>query len=123
MRLAPSQTKRNTLAFALCLLAVLFAVEAKFAWYSPANNSVAGIQSEKARPADLPALVSQGFPDRSSVSLPPTLALFVAVTAIAWPVAFFLPGLAFDLSCLPVCAATYFSPGLFFRPPPKLQLL
>lgn len=120
---ATSQVNRNSLAFGLCLLAILFALEAKFAWYAPANHSFGGIQSEKARPADLPALVSHRVPAHSPASLPLAMFLFVAVAAIARRGSDFLSRLVFDLSHIPVRVAPYFSPGLFFRPPPELQLL
>jgi len=114
--LASSRVRRNMLALGLCLLAVLFALEAKTAWYGPTSRPNDDIQSQKARPVDLPAVVSHGYS-----TLPPfTLALvfLASVAAIAWTDANFLPGVEVDFNHIPVSAASYFSPGLFFRPPP-----
>jgi hypothetical protein len=104
------------LAVGLCLLAVLFALEAKTAWYGPTRGPNGDIQSQKARPVDLPAVVSHGV----STVPPFTLALvsLTYVAAIAWTDANFLPGVEVDFNHIPVSAASYFSSGLFFRPPP-----
>jgi hypothetical protein len=117
---ASPQTRRNTLALGLCLLAVVFALEAKTAWYSPANGPTADIQSQKARPADLAAVVSHGVSTLPPVIFPPALIFLASVAAIAWTDAYFLPGVDVDFNHIPVSAASYFSPGLFFRPPPAL---
>jgi hypothetical protein len=115
---ASPQLRRNTLTLGLCLLAVLFALEAKTAWYGPAKGPGIGVQSQKARPADLPALVSHGVSTLPSVSFPLALIFLVSVAAIAWTDANFLRGVDVDCNHIPVSAASYFSPGLFFRPPP-----
>lgn len=111
---------RNTLALGLCLLAVLFALEAKTAWYGPTNGLCADIQSQKARPAKLPAVVSHGVSALPPATLPLALILLASLAGIARTVADFLPGIGIDFNCIPVSAACYFSPGLFFRPPPAL---
>ena len=77
-------TRRNTLALGLCLLAVLFALEAKTAWYGPTNGPSSGIQSQKARPADLPAVVSHGVSTLAPVTVPHALILLAPAAAIAW---------------------------------------
>jgi len=116
--LASPHVKRNTLALGLCLLAALFAVEAKTAWYRPANGPGSDIQSQKARPVDLPALLSHGT-TLPPAALQPVLVFLASVAAIAWTGTAFVsevdPG--FHIA---VCASPYFSPGLFFRPPPSL---
>ncbi len=53
--LAFPKMRRNTLALGLCVLAVLFALEAKTAWYGPANGPGSDVRSQKALPADSPA--------------------------------------------------------------------
>lgn len=121
MRLfASPQIRRNTLALGLCLLAMLFALEAKTAWYGPANGPRSDIQSEKARPADLPAVVTHGVSTLPLATFPLALVFLSSVAAIAWTGADFLSGIDVDFSHVPVSAAPYFSPGLFFRPPPAL---
>jgi hypothetical protein len=117
---ASPHTRRNTLALGLCLLAVLFALEAKTAWYGPMNGSSGNIQSQKARPADLPAVVSHGVSTLPPVTFPITLIFLASVAAIAWMDTNFLPGVDVDFNHMPVSASSYFSPGLFFRPPPAL---
>lgn len=117
---ASPHIRRNTLALGLCLLAALFALEAKTAWYGPANGPSSDIQSQKALPADLPALVSHGFSTLPPFTFPRALIFVVSVAVIAWTNAHFLPGADVDFNHIPVSAAPYFSPRLFFRPPPAL---
>jgi hypothetical protein len=105
------------LAFGLCLLAVMFALEAKTAWYGPATGPRADVQSQKALPADLPTVVSHGVSALGSTALPMILMLVAAVAGVE---AGFLRGIDVDFNRVPVFAAPYFSPGLFFRPPPQL---
>lgn len=118
--LASPHLRRNTLALGLCLLAVLFALEAKTAWYGPANGPSGDIQSQKARPADLPAVVSHGVSALSPVTFPLALAFLASVTAITRRNVNFLSGVDASFNHIPVSAAPYFSPSLFFRPPPAL---
>lgn len=112
--------RRNTLALGLCLLAVLFALEAKTAWYGPANGPRGDIQSQKALPADLPALVPHGVSTLPPITFSLSLIFLSSIAAIAWINAHFLPGADVDFHHIPVSAAPYFSPALFFRPPPAL---
>lgn len=119
MRVSASrQMSRNALALGLCLLAVLFALEAKIAWFGPANGPSGDIQSQKARPADLPAVVFHGVSALPLAAFPLAVVFFACVAAIAWTDARFLPGVNVDSNHPPVSAASYFSPALFFRPPP-----
>jgi hypothetical protein len=110
--------RRNSFALGLCLLAVVFALEAKFSWYGPTNGPSGDIHSQKARPADLPEVVSHGTSALTPVIFPLTLIFLASVAAIAWTDANFLPGVDVDSNRIPVSAASYFSPSLFFRPPP-----
>jgi hypothetical protein len=107
--------RRNALAFGLCVLAVLFALEAKTAWYGPANGPGVDIQSQKALPAELSAVVSQ-----APATFPPALVFLASIAAIAWRRSHFLPGDRVGSDPIPVSAAPHFFPGLFFRPPPAL---
>lgn len=118
--LASPQKRRNTLALGLCLLAVLFAVEAKTAWYFPIIGPRGDIQSQKALPADLPTLVSHGVSTLPPVTFPLALIFVVSVAVITWTNARFLSGAHDDFNHIRVSAASYFFPGLFFRPPPAL---
>jgi hypothetical protein len=112
--------RRNTLALGLCLLTVLFALEAKTAWYGPAKGPGTDVQSQKALPTDLPAVVSHGVSKLALVTFPLAMIFLASAQAIAWTDANFLSGVDFDSNHIPVSAAAYFSPGLFFRPPPAL---
>ena len=120
--LTSSRFKRYAYAFCLCLLAALFALEAKMAWYSSPTGPLSGIQSEKARPADLPPLVSQGSSVLEQGPSPFFLILFAAL-AFTTGLSIYIRRLALIFFPDPVLAAPYFSPGLFFRPPPALILL
>lgn len=115
---ASPKIRRNTLASVLCLLAVLFALEAKTAWYGPANGPGSEVRSQKARPADLPALVAHGDSTQAPSTLPMALVLLACFPVMVWMEANSLRGIGLDFNSIPVSAAPYFSPSLFFRPPP-----
>jgi hypothetical protein len=116
---ASPQMRRNTLALSMCLLAVLFALEAKTAWFGPPTGPGRDIQSQKARPADLPAVVSHGISTHPPATLPPALVFLASVAAIAGTNTF-VSRIDVDFNHLAVSAAPYLFPGLFFRPPPAL---
>jgi len=98
----------------LCLLVVLFAFEAKSAWYGPVNVSTLQISTSKMQVTDAPQLVARAFassqPAQSGASLLlfPFLALFVAAVACGWIVE------DLQASILPI----KFFRHLFCRPPP-----
>jgi len=95
-----------------------FAMEAKLAWYSPAGGSVNDIAAAKARPADLPEVVVHGVPAPDPVH---PLILFVSLTALTTASlrkAEALLGRNTVYNYHLVSSAAYFSPSLFFRPPP-----
>jgi hypothetical protein len=50
--------KREVLAFGLCILAFVFAFEAKLAWYSPPGDPGIQISAAKALRADSPSMIS-----------------------------------------------------------------
>ena len=112
--------KRDTLALGLCLLAALFALEAKIAWYGPANGPGIDIRSQKALRADLLSVVSHESPSQPPHTFPLALLLLTSIGAVAWIGTDFLPGIDVDVNHVPVSSASYFSPALFFRPPPGL---
>lgn len=117
---ASMQIRRSALALGLCVLAVLFALEAKFAWYGPTNGPVSEIQSEKARPADLPEVVAHGISSHASAALPLALIFFASFAAITWKAAEFLLSSVVHFNRISVSSAPYFYSSLFFRPPPAL---
>lgn len=110
--------RRATLAIALAVLAVLFAVEAKTAWYGPFGAG-GDVQSAKAFPADTPKILLHG------TSLPNPLSshnlLFPVVALIAVSVcAARAQWQSLDLRHTSVIDAAFFSPLFLFRPPPVL---
>ena len=111
---------RKFVACWLCMLALAFAFEAKTAWYGPPAGPGSAVSSAKALPADLPQVVSHGVPVPNPVS--PALPFLL------------LAGFALVLSAgldsrmtrrvvrvaLTPASRSFFSPQLFFRPPPIL---
>src|ERR1700740_618822 len=120
---ASKPMRRTALAMCLCLLAVLFALEAKIARYSPSSGPLSAIQSAKARPADGPELVSRGLAAASSAPLQWAFILLAAFATTGLMVAESSGWLRVVPRNHAVTTATYFSPGLFFRPPPELRIL
>jgi len=54
--------RREFFALILCLLAVIFSIEAKTAWYMPLHTLGSEVQAAKALPADVPQVIPHGFP-------------------------------------------------------------
>lgn len=112
--------RRAPLALGLCLLAILFALEAKTAWYGPAVGRGSDIRAAKALPAGLLKLVEHGVPAADPahpsiafVYLPASTAAWFAFTRIH-------SGDAILRHHLPFFSAAHFSPSAFFRPPPAI---
>ncbi|SRR6266567_4402156 len=107
------------LGIVLCLLAALFAVEAKIAWYSPAGSASALISSTKLQAADAPKLISHA----PSAPAPPSLH-FIEIAAVLALALFCLAIMSRAARTSPrrlqVCVSPGFSECLFFRPPPSL---
>lgn len=108
--------KLAALGTLLCLLAALFALEAKVAWYSPAGSARAQISYAKLRPAEPskemthpPAPISPESPSFFILPALFTLALVIPCE-VKWKALF--PKRA------KVSASPGFSTLLFFRPPP-----
>lgn len=55
-------SRRAPLALGLCLLAFLFAIEAKTAWYGPAVGFGSSVRAAKAQPEATPRVVEHGVP-------------------------------------------------------------
>lgn len=111
--------RRSALAVGMCLLAFLFAVEAKLAWYSPSTTPLSAIQSAKARPADAPDPIAQILSAVISSPQQFSLLLFVAFSAACLVKA--SPSLAIGVNprTRRDSMAVFLSPTLFFRPPPS----
>jgi hypothetical protein len=110
--------RRAPLAIALCLLAFLFAIEAKTAWYGPAAGFGSSVRAAKAQPVATPKVVEHGVPSPDPAHphaafalLPPTA---VELSA-RFPVQSFSEILA---NHLPHDLAPGFSYSNLFRPPP-----
>jgi hypothetical protein len=112
-------SRLTTLGMVLCLLAALFAVEAKIAWFSPAGSGCAQMSAAKLRPAEqpklLPVRLTRPAPDAQTFVVSPALLasvfLLCALAAYAAPELLDRPGVA---------ASPSFASVLFFRPPPSL---
>jgi len=110
--------RHSVLAVSLCFLAVLFAVEAKIALYTPSDGPGCDIRSAKGRPAEIPEVALHGISAPESAH---PLMSFAFVSTLAGGM--ILPARSIfgrDLAHqpLPVSAAAFFSPHLFLRPPP-----
>ncbi|MFZ0301476.1 MAG: hypothetical protein WAL75_02275 [Terracidiphilus sp.] len=111
---------RKSLACWLCILALVFAFEAKTAWYGPAGGVGSAISAAKALPADLPQVVSHGIPAPDPVQ--PALPFFIFTAFVLAQFA----GPDFQMTRrtnrgVPTAASVLFlSPQQFFRPPPIL---
>jgi hypothetical protein len=110
--------RRTVLALGLCLLSFGFAMEAKLACYSPAAAPGSDIVAAKARPADLPEVVAHGVHAPDPVHSQMLVVFLAALTAASSWKADTLLGRKIVDGRLPVSSAAYFSPYLFFRPPP-----
>jgi hypothetical protein len=111
---------RKVLACWLCMLVLVFAFEAKTAWYGPTAGPGSAIRAAKALPADSTQVVLHGIaaPGHDSPVVP-FLILAVFVLALSIGTDFRMTGKANRAAHSP-CAAAFFSPQQFFRPPPTL---
>jgi hypothetical protein len=112
-------SRLTALGIMLCVLAALFAVEAKIAWFSPAGSGNAQISFAKARPAEQPKGLAQRFHSQSPPSndFAAEATLFTATLLLAVPaIVVVRPAPA----RWQVSASPGFSAALFFRPPPIL---
>lgn len=112
--------RRAPLAFGLCLLAFLFAIEAKTAWYGPAGGFGSSVRAAKAQPVTSPEVVEHGVPSPDPTH--PQLA-FALLPQMTTAILAGLPTRAFgELSPgrLLRFSAAGFSFANLFRPPPAL---
>ena len=107
----------SVVGLVLCLLAAVFAFEAKIAWFSPPGTPPAQISATKLQPADAPRLIAQALATPMSQHLPadPPLLLAVApLLALRSPFAFRESA----ADSIKAYASSSFSPPMFRRPPP-----
>lgn len=112
-------SRLTALGMVLCLLAALFAVEAKIAWFSPAGSGAAQVSAAKARPAEQP----KPLPVRFTLLDAPSQD-FARVEALLASVLVLVTAAVFFARVLPERKQVTLSPAhtaaLFFRPPPSL---
>ncbi len=112
---------RAPLALGLCLLAFLFTIEAKTAWYGPSVGLGGSVRAAKAQPAATTRIVEHGVPapDPSNPhgsfgALPP-----IAISQLSLRFSFQARS-EIHLSRFSQFAAAGFSFSSLFRPPPAL---
>jgi hypothetical protein len=119
MRGRLSDRRLRICAIVLCLLAAVFAIEAKVAWFSPAGSPPAQISAAKLLPADAPKHIAD------TLALPGNLhqvAVLVEVSlllALVLLIAAALPLRRLSRDGLGIRLFPAFSPALFLRPPPQ----
>lgn len=108
--------KRELLAMILCLLTLVFAFEAKTAWYMPPHTLGSEVQGAKALPADTPHLIPHG-----PVGQPPLFFFLPVALLTAFADVYIRRVKSFcsvPESDRSPSSSSAFSPGNFFRPPP-----
>ena len=117
---ASLSVRRTSLALGFCLLAFLFAVEAKTARYGPVAGPGSDVRAAKALPADSPKPVEQGVSAPDPTHLRVGFAALAAIMA-ARLLGTLVPGTS-DLfsNCPPDFLSVSFSPPAYVRPPPAL---
>jgi hypothetical protein len=105
------------MAMALCALAIAFALEAKTAWYGPADGPVCAVRFAKALPIDTPRLVRHRIPAPDPLH-PQRAVAFIALLFALPLLADTLIGRANSFALGRASAAQQLSPPVFFRPPP-----
>lgn len=102
----------------LCVLAFSFAMEAKMAWYGPAEGPGSDVRAAKAMPADSPELVFDGVPtpDPLHPQLPVLILAGLTAVLVLAIVAVEERGTVRAHAQAPGTPSFY--PGIFFRPPP-----
>lgn len=116
--LNPRHLQVTVLGLVLCVLAALFSIEAKVAWYAPASSPATQISASKLQQADAPRLVAHAL-SSSDNPVPhfPEIANVLAFIGVAEE-----PGLEWRSAdthweSLPLANL---APNISFRPPPSL---
>ncbi|MGD0154455.1 MAG: hypothetical protein ABSB50_00060 [Terracidiphilus sp.] len=110
--------RRAPLAFGLCLLAFLFSIEAKTAWYGPFAGFGSSVREAKALPMATPEVVEHGVPAPDPAHPRLTFAILPAAAVISLAAARLPVGGEIVRNRLPLYTSAFFSPNNFFRPPP-----
>jgi len=112
-------SRLTALGIVLCVLAALFAVEAKIAWFSPAGSATALISNDKACPVEPPKAHHHRFsaPAPQGHDIAGTAMLFAAVILSAASATVVVRPAPFHSR---VSASPGFTAALFVRPPPIL---
>ena len=110
---------RTALACSLCLLAFVFAVEAKTAWYGPTVGPGSDVRAAKALPVSVPRIVQHGSQTTAPVYPLISIVLLSAFLATSLAGSDLIAGRNLPLAPVRVSSAPYFSSQSFFRPPPS----
>ena len=110
---------RAALAGCLCLLAFLFAVEAKTAWYGPVAGLGSNVRAAKAMPADTPRVIEHGIPVPDPIH-PQVAFVLLPALALLWPSAKLPRRTEVSHARLRGFLLSIYSPHLSLRPPPAL---
>jgi hypothetical protein len=108
-------TRRVTFALGLCLLAFVFAVEAKTACYGPPHGPGVVVQAAKAWPADLLRIIDHGVSVSPSLPQRVSFAVLAAVTPARSASRLYVP--RYESGAGTVLASHLTLPH-YFRPPP-----
>jgi hypothetical protein len=115
---SPSRLIRQTApAVGLSILAVLFAVEAKLAWYSPLDILGRDVCAAKACPANTPKVVAHGIASSDSAPRPITVFHVTAFAVVVNAQMNLLLGRNFKGKTFQACRADYSSINPFFNSP------
>jgi hypothetical protein len=103
------------LGIVLCLLAALFAIESKLAWYGPDGSPTAQVSASKLQAAEAPRLVAQALASTLPIPhFPETAQILALILAAGAARSAPLPEKAQPARLI----SSSLSPHLFFRPPP-----
>ena len=112
-------SRLTALGMMLCLLAALFALEAKMAWFSPAGSAGAQISYAKARPAEPAKPLAQ-----QSASLAPPTHDFDRTAILIAQILLIAAASTLVIRRVParplIAESPGFSSALLVRPPPSL---
>ena len=111
---------RKMLACWLCMLAMVFAFEAKTAWYGSDAGLGSAVRAAKALPADMPQVVSHGIPTPDPIrpAIPFLIfGVFALLQSAGSGFGMMRKASSATLIAFPLLR---FSPNQFFRPPPIL---
>jgi hypothetical protein len=111
---------QNVLVGVLCLLAFLFAVEAKLAWYGPVYGPGCDVRAAKACPVDAPKVVGHGISSPNSAHCLISFALVIVFAVASTMQMNLLLGRNLEGKPQQASLVAFSSTNLFFRPPPTL---